>query len=347
MKNLLCVVLSLSAALFFSACSSFEVTQNLEEALAHVEDDIEYHNREYMEKQPLSVPQNVNIERLGNLNFLFAFEQGRESNMAGPNFNANYLSPVEWKAFKREFENAIAGSRRFPAAQIRHGLADKKLRREARNGGNATPELDASKFKEPDCILHLIPMLSSSESLNGKEKTVTNTFKLTCNPLNPENNAPLEDIPEFSISIQGRIYQLTDRFGRPVAGFRFNTRRQLEDYHLRQGRAAIVKFFVKMYRDFPVGGKVTGIDEDGNVTFTGNRSIGLQPNMECVVFAVKKGNPLGAKIALYNATVESVSMTGTSMLSIWRESDKSGARKIIKKIEADFDEACEEYDFYA
>ena len=346
MKKSLYLIWGFFAALVLCSCTSFEPTRNLEEALSHVESDIEYQNREYMEKRPMKVPNGVNIERLGNLKFLFAFEQGNKES-GNNNLNVNYLSDSEWDAFKREFENAISGSRRFPVAQIRHGLADKNLRKETRSGGNAAAELDVSEMKEPDGILHLTPMLSLSESLVGKEKTTTNTFKLVCNPLNPKNNAPLDDIQEFSVSVQGRIYQLTDRFGRPVSGFRFNTTRQLEDYHLRQGRAAMVRFFVKMYQMFPVGGKVTGIDEDGNVTFTGNRSIGLQPNMECVVFAVKKGNPQGAKIALYNATADSVSQTGTSMLRIWRESDKKGAQKIIKMIEEDFDSACEEYDIYA
>lgn len=346
MNKFFVLLTGVCAALFLCACSSFQVTRNLEEALSHVESDIEYQNREYMEKQALKVPNGVNIERLGNLKFLFAFDQGGKSDKSNM-FDANRLSDNEWKAFKREFENAIAGSRRFPVAQIRHGLADKKLRAEARSGGNAAQELDVSAMKEPDGILHLTPTLSMSASQVGKEKTVTNTFKLVCNPLNPKNNAPLDDIQEFSVAVQGQIYQLADRYGRAVSGFRMNTVKQLEDYHLRQGRAAIVRFFTKMYQMFPVGGKVTGIDEDGNVTFTGNRSIGLQPNMECVVFAVKKGNPQGAKIALYNATTESVSQTGTSMLRIWRKSDKKGALKIIKMIESDFDEASGEYDFYA
>ena len=346
MKKIICFIHSICAAFIFSACSSFEPTRNLEEALADVEAGIEYHNREYMEEQPLKVPDGVNVERLGNLKFLFAFEQGRENSGTG-DVDANYLSNTEWSVFKREFENAISGSRRFPAAQIRHGLADKKLREESRSGGNAAPELDFSELQVPDAILHISPILSLSESLVGKEKTTTNTFKLICNPLNPKNNAPLDDIQEFSITVYGRIYQRVDRFGRPVSGFRFNTSKQLEDYHLRQGRAAIVKFFVKMYQMFPVGGFVTNIDEDGNVTFTANRSCGLQPNMECVVFAMRKGDPYAGRIALFNATTQSVSQTGVSMLKIWRKADTKTGRKIIKLIEEDFAAACEEYDFYA
>ena len=345
MKKLFTLIPGLCFALFLCSCASFEVTRNLEEALAGVEDSIVYQDRDYMEKQPLKVPDGFNTRRLGNLNFLFAFDRGNKNSRNG--FNANYLSEDEFSAFKREFENAIAGSRRFPAAQIRHGLADKKLREETRSGGNAAAELDASEFKQPDGILHLTPMLSQSESLVGKEKTVTNTFYLTCNPLNPKNNAPLDDIQSFPVRVEGKIYQLTDRFGRAVAGFRFNTSRQLEDYHLRQGRAAIVRFFEKMYQMFPVGGKVTEIDEDGNVSVLASRSTGLQPNMECVVFAVKKGNPDGAKIALYNATTSSVGQSGASTLTIWRKSDKDRARKIIKMIEDDFESAVEEYDIYA
>ena len=348
MKKIISFLFGASAALLLCSCASFAPTRDLEEALAGVEDSIVYQDREYMEKQPLKVPSGFNTRRLGNLNFLFAFDQGNKlAKGAKKDFNANYLSDNEWAAFKREFENAIAGSRRFPAAQIRHGLADKNLRKETRSGGNAAAELDASEFKQPDGILHLTPMLSLSESLVGKEKTVTNTFYLTCNPLNPKNNAPLDDIQSFPVRVEGKIYQLTDRFGRAVAGFRFNTSRQLEDYHLRQGRAAIVRFFEKMYQMFPVGGKVTEIDEDGNVSVRASRSTGMQPNMECVVFAVKKGNPDGAKVALYNASATSVGQSGASTLTIWRKSDKDRAKKIIKMIESDFESAVEEYDIYA
>lgn len=340
-RNLL---LLFALPLFLCSCSSFKVTQNLEEALAHVEDDIKFTTKEDMKDKPMFAPKfdMASYKKGGKLNFLLAFDRGKVNK-----YSSNYLSDREWSIFRSEFENAVAGCRRFPVAQNQFGLADKQLRKETRSGGNAAAELDASKFKKVDGILNLRPVLSVSESQVGREKTVTNTFKLTCNPLDPATNSSLERFPEFSLTVSSKLYQLTDRFGRAVAGFRLNTRQQLEDYHLRQARAAIVKFFVKMYRDFPVTGEVRNID-DGIATIRASRAEGLQPNMEMVISAFKKSDGEDAiLVPLYNATVVSVGASGTSTLQIWRKSDKKSAKKIIKMIENDINEAREEYEFFA
>ena len=346
-KNLFQVVGGVMTVLFLCSCAttSFEVTRNLEDALANVEDDLEYHDRAYMEKRPIAVPRIHNLEDLkkGKLYYNFAFDQGEVKKN-----DVNCLTAREWDAFKAEFENAVSGCRRFPVAQILHANADKKMLEQARNGGNATAEFDLSRVKKPDGTFMVKPVLSVSESLVGKEKTITNTYKLVCTPKNSETQAPLESVPAFSIQVYGKVYQLTDRFGRAVAGFRFNTTKQLEDYHLRQGRAAIVKFFAKVYQMFPVGGIVTNFDEDGNILIKASRAEGLQPNMEMVVFALKKSDGEDAiPVPLYNATAITVGTTKSSTLKIWRKSDKKGAQKIIKKLENDLDEAKEEYDFIA
>ena len=346
MKKTISFVFAVCAALFLCSCASFQPTRNLEEALANVESDIVYHNRAYMEKKPdVVVPKIGNIEQLkkGKLNYAFAFDQGKVKESS-----VNCLTDREWETFKVEFENAIAGSRRFPVAKLDHGMADKKLRERTRAGVNVVPEMDKSKMIVPDGILHLRPVLSVSESLVGREKTITNTFKLNCFPAHPESHAPLKGVPSFSVPVSGKIRVLVDRFGRTVAGFRFNTTAQLEDYHLRQGRAAIVQFFVKMYEMFPVGGIVTNFDEDGNILIKASREEGLQANMEMVVFALKKADGEDAiPVPLYNATAVTVGDQKSSTLKIWRKSKKSGAQKIIAKIEKDLDEAKEEYDFIA
>ena len=71
-------------------------------------------------------------------------------------------------------------------------------------------------------------------------------------------------------------------------------------------------------------------------------------NMEMVVFALKKADGEDAiPVPLYNATAVTVGDQKSSTLKIWRKSKKSGAQKIIAKIEKDLDEAKEEYDFIA
>lgn len=344
----------LCSALTLCSCSSFEVTRNLEDALAHVEDGIVYHDRAYMEKIPLSqmkmkTPPIEDIKAGAKLYYNVGFEQGNKGN-SGENrkFNVNRLSENEWAAFKREFENAIAGSRRFPVAQIHYGMADNELRKKTNAGTSNTEDLDPSELKKAKGIINITPMLSTSESLVGKEKTITNTFQLICSPTQGNNNATIEGFPSFDIKVQSRIYQLTDRFGRAVSGFRFNTRKQLEDYHIRQSRAAIVQFFTHMYKEFPVSGLVTNFDEDGNVLIKCSREEGLQVGMEMVVFARKKSDGEDAiDIPIYNATAVNVGLKKRSTLQIWRRSDKDGAKKIIKLLEKDIDAAKEEYEFFA
>ncbi len=343
MKKFFLFVVGGITAVMFCACSSFEPTQNLEDALSHVESDIEYHDRAYMEKRPLYLPVVNDVKKLGTLKFNIAVMQDASSS----NTSTDHLTSGEMNKFKSELETAVAGSKRFPLAQIRYGLADAELRRSAVNGTSNTKELDVSEMDEAEGIINIRPVISSSESLISKEKTLTSTFKLDCNPVSAKNNAPLAEFQSFSIAVQSRIYQKTDKFGRTVAGFRFNSDEQLEDYHLRQGRAAIVKFFVKMYSLFPVGGAVTNFDSEGHALFKANRATGLQTNMEFIIFAVKKGEADTIPVPLYNATAITVGQTGNSTLQTWRKSESPLAKKIIGMIESDFGSAKVSYDFYA
>ena len=347
MKFPIVFLASFSLVFMLCSCSSFEVTKDLSQALGDVERGIVYHDRAYMEKRPMKVPDGMNVGKLGELRFNFGFERGNKAKPGEETLNANYLTDNEWNAFKREFENAVAGTKRFPIAQIHYGLADNELRKKTRNGLSNTKELDVSALKEATAIIHIIPMLSQSESLVKKQKTVVNTLKLVCNPLSAENNSPLDDFQPFSAEIRGTLYQKTDRMGNVVGGFRLYTTEEWEDYHIKLCRASIVQFFNKMYSMFPTGGAVTKIDEDGQAVLKAGRATGIQPNMEFVIFAMKKGDPDSKPTALYNATVETVGQKSNSVLSIWRKSDRKSAVKIIKLIEKDFEAARDEYDFYA
>ena len=95
----------------------------------------------------------------------------------------------------------------------------------------------------------------------------------------------------------------------------------------------------------PTGGKIVNYEE-GQLNLKAGRDSGVQPNMEFVVYAKKKGDEDAMRIPLYNATAESVGRNAT-VLTVWRKSDKKNAKKIIKMIEDDLAEAKEEYDFYA
>ena len=325
------------------SCSSFQVTLDEADALAHVENNIVYHNRAFMEKKELRLPHGFNEENFGALKFNFAFQQGTTGEHA--HLDHNRFTENEWKSFKRDFENAVAGTRRFPIAQLMYGLADNELRKKTRNGVANTKELDPSALKEATGIFHITPMRVYSYVLQSKEKTNNYALKLVVNPLAADNNSTLDGVQPFSVQIGCVIYQKTDSIGRVVKGLRLNDSLDQEKLNIGLFHAAIVQFFNKMYNMFPTGGKIVNYEE-GQFNLKAGRDSGVQPNMEFVVYAKKKGDEDAMRIPLYNATAESVGRNAT-VLTVWRKSDKKNAKKIIKMIEDDLAEAKEEYDFYA
>ena len=340
------------SAIFLCSCASPDVTRNLQQALAHVEEDIEYHDVKYMSRKKMYVPHGVDEKKLGTLKFNFAFEQGNTSERQN---DSNLLSKNEWNAFKREFENAIAGTKRFPIGQMKYGLADKELRKEARNGLSGTKDLDVSEMTEVDGILHIVPMFTNSSSKKslgffsggGFLTTTTRTIKIICNPLSAKNNEPIDHFQSFSVQIAGRTYARMTKMGIHLDGVCFDADPEiLEDYHIRLSRAGIVQFFNRIYKIFPVGGAVVNFGEDDNAVLQASRSTGVQPDMEFVIYARKKGDPNSLRIPLFNATAVSVGQTGNTELKIWRKNTTKAAVKIISMISSDPESALAEYDFY-
>lgn len=345
MKKIFYIPCLASLILILCSCASFQPTKTIDEALAHVENSIEYHNREFMEEKDLRLPHGCNEENFGTLRFNFAFTQGTTgSDQASVELDFNRFTTNEWNSFKREFENTVAGTKRFPIAQIMYGLADGELRKKSRNGVANTKELDPSALKEATGIFHVTPMRTYSWSIETKEKTNNYTLKLLVNPLAADNNSILDGIQPFSVQVSCLIYQKTDSAGRVVKGLRLSDRKKQEGLNVKLFRAAIVQFFNKMYNIFPVGGKIVNYEE-GQFNLKAGRDSGVQPNMEFVVYAKKKGDDDVMRIPLYNATAESVGRN--TILTVWRKSDKKNAKKIIKMVEDNFAEAKEEYDFYA
>lgn len=346
MKKIFYIPCLASLILILCSCASFQPTKTIDEALAHVENSIEYHNREFMEEKDLRLPHGCNEENFGTLRFNFAFTQGTTgSDQASVELDFNRFTTNEWNSFKREFENTVAGTKRFPIAQLMYGLADGELRKKSRNGVANTKELDPSALKEATGIFHVTPMRTHSWSIETKEKTNNYTLKLLVNPLAADNNSILDGIQPFSVQVSCLIYQKTDSAGRVVKGVRLSDRKKQEDLNIKLFRAVIVQFFNKMYNIFPVGGKIARYEE-GQFKLKVGRNSGVQPNMEFVVYAKKKGDEDAIRIPLYNASAETVSNSDTT-LTVWRKSDKKNAKKIIKIIEDDFDAAREEYEFYA
>ena len=337
--------LSLFAAFIcvLCGCSSFEVTLSLDDAYAEMA--IEYHDQEYMEKKPLKIPDGVNEKRFNKLPFLIGFKDADPAKGKRP--SKNQFSTKEWEALKREFEAVIDSSRRFPLATVVEGRGDADLRLKHRKGLVNVKELDPSELPEVPYIINVVAHLESGESTVNRERTVTNEIIAECRPVHAENNAPIKWFPSFVVKSTSKIFQTTNKMGNVTGGFRLYTVEQREQLHMNMFRGALVQFINHIYECFPAGGKVSDIDEDGYVTLQASRATGLQPNMQFVVYAIKKGDASMKRIALYNAVAETVGQEDSSTLKIWREADRSAAKKIIKMIEEDFAEAAEEYDFYA
>ena len=168
---------------------------------------------------------------------------------------------------------------------------------------------------------------------------------LNCNPVWAKNNKPLDWFPSFIIESKKTIYQKVTATGRVRDGMRLDTPQRREALRKELLHMSLVEFIDHIYNAFPAGGKVVNIEDD-MIAIKANRATGLQPNMEMVVYARAKGNPDAMRIPLYNASIATMAQEGNSELQIWRKSDKKSAKKIIEKINKDFAEAAEEYDFF-
>ena len=273
-----------------------------------------------MEKHPMFIPSLdvTSYKKGGKLNFLIAFNRNNANNL---------LNDAEWEQFKSEFGNALIGSNRFPSTLNRHNFDPKQLNLETLSIGYASAGYDAEKFKIPDGVLKITPTL---------DKTNSKSFNLKCTPLDANAKYPLKDLPEFTVE----TFALNDQS--------FNNSNKVSDFYTKKfSRVAIVKFFMEIYKNFPLTGEIKGFEEN-IATVRASRAEGLQPNMEVSICAFKKSEGANAMIVpLYNATVENLSLRGNSTLKIWRVSNKPSAQRIINLIEDDFDDAKEIYEMFA
>ena len=342
-------LLSATVAVLTTSCS-VHVTKNMSEVFRDVEEDIQYHNVKYMKSKKMYVPHGVDEKNLGALKFNFAFGQDE----ADSGYDVNVFDKKEWDIYKREFVNAFAATKRFPLGQLNDVLSDRDARVAANNGVTRTKELDVSAMSEVGGLLHIHPTLTMTNSEKkigffrggGYSSMSVNTMKTTCDPLYAENNEQVDAIQSFSVQVTGTIYQRKNKMRVVTRGIVLDNS-GLYDLHVMQMRASIVKFFLKIYELFPVGGPVVNFDEDDNAVIRASRSTGVQPEMEFVIYAMKKADGDAAvRVPLFNATAVSVGQTGNTTLKIWRKNSEKSAKKIIKMINENFDAAKAEYDFY-
>lgn len=339
MKKIFLLFTALASTFIFCSCTT--VTEDLGDAYANM--DIKFHNKDYMEDQELRVPNGVNEKRFEKLPFLIGFSQLNRSENGEK--TSDTITPKEFSILKKEFEQVIVATKRFPVAQIIEGRADGDLRKAIRNGIANASELDASEMEKAEYIINVAAYLGQNSVQSGSQRKTTFTMTLVCNPVFAKNNKPLDWFPSFTITSKKDIFQKATATGRVRGGMRLYTADQREELRKELFRMALVKFIDHIYNAFPAGGKVVNIEDD-IIAIKANRATGLQPNMEMIVYARAKGNPDAMRVPLYNASIATMAQEGNSELQIWRKSDKKSAKKIIEKINKDFAEAAEEYDFF-
>ena len=341
MNRFFLTLFALASAFLFISCTT--VTDDLGDAYKDMK--ITFHDKKFMKKGDMKVPDGVNEKRFDKLPFLIGFAKRNPQN-SGDRVSSDTITDKEFGMLKTEFEQVLVASKRFPVATVIEGRADGDLRQLIRNGIANADEFDVSELEKAEYIINVTAYLSYNSTQSGYQKKMTTTMTLNCSPVHAKNNKPIDWFPAFTISTKKDIYAKADSTGRIIDGVRLYTPEQRERLHVELFRLALVKFIDHIYNCFPAGGPVTDIDDD-MVSIKASRSTGLLPDMETVVYAREKGVADGMRIPLYNATLVTMAQEGNSELKIWRKTDNARGKKIIKLIKDDFGAAKNQYDFFA
>ena len=342
MKKIIYPVMGIFSALILCSCTT--VTDDAGDAYADM--NITFHNKEYMEARALKVPNGVNEQRLEKL----PFQPGIDQNTTKNGEDSDILNEKEFKKLEIDFEGFMSATNRFPIGQTVAGLADAKTRKLAREGIVNIKELDKSEMQASEYALNVIATFNKNYYQSGSQAKETFSVILDVFPVEAKNNKPLAWFPKFQCSAKKDIYQKVSSTGFVLKGIDTTNPQQREAIHLEVLKKAMVMLIEHIYNKFPAGGKVVEIDAENNMAVVkASRATGLMANLEMVIYARKKGNPDSSRIALYNATLETMGQEGTSELKIWRKNKKNTrAAKIISMIETeDWESVTEEYDFYA
>lgn len=324
-------------------CSCTTVTDDAGDTYADM--NLSFHNKGYMEKQVLKVPNGVNETRLEKLPFSVDFKQNTEK---PGELTSDILTDKEFSKLKIDFEGILSASNRFPVAQIVSGLADSGIRKSSRHGVANVSELDVSEMDEGKYIINVIATLNKNYFQSGSQAKETYSISLDCTPVEAKNNKPLAWFPKFQCNAKKDIYQEVSSTGFVLKGIDTTNPQQREEIHMEVFRKALILFIGHVYSAFPAGGTIVEIDaKDKVAVLKASRATGLMPNLEMVIYAREKGNPDAMRVALYNASLETMGQEGTSELKIWRENSSGRAKEIISKIEKDWKNSKEEYDFWA
>lgn len=321
---------------------SCSTTVTEDEGNAYADMNIVFHDKKYMKNQDLKIPNGIDEERMGTLPFAFAFKLDEEPN--------NVLTKTEFDTFQSEFSQIFSATNRFNVAQVAKAqLADAQLMKDQKNGLINVDEFDITKAKKALYTLNVKVKATSNFYKDGRQGKSIFTIDLYCTPMIAETHETITWFPAFSITAKKDIWQRVSSTGFVTGGIDTRNPRRRGPVLVELIKKAMVLFVGKIYNQFPAGGYVTAFDLEENLAnLKASRATGLMQNLEMVVYAREKDNPDSIKIALFNASLETMAQhSGSSILRIWRKSSSSRAKKIIKMIEDDWQKAKEKYDFLA
>lgn len=307
---------------------------------------IHFHTKDYIRKQgEMKIPDGVDEGNLGKLPFDIAFSQNTESN----NPEREVIGKEEFEILRQEFQDKFTATNRF-SLYMRVGAGDEtKNRKESGDGKGRIAKLDVSKMTIAKYILRVKPFFFRSSSQQGRQGI--EEFKLSMN-ITPVDATTGQNLPwfiPFQCNVSMPIYKKVSSTGFVIAGIDTAIPKNRQKIHTELLKKACLQMIEHIYTKFPAGGPVVDIDDEiDEVLVKADETTGLLPKLEMVVYAKVKDQPDRLPTPLYNATLVRVAKIGNSTLKIWRRnSDNKRAQKIIKLIRTDWEQAKEQYDFWA
>lgn len=307
---------------------------------------IHFHTKDYIRKQgKMKRPDGVDEGNLGKLPFAIAFSQNKESN----NPEREVIGEEEFKFLEIEFQNFVACTNRF-LLYMRAGVEDEeKIRNDSEGGEGLIAEKDVSKMTKAKYILRVKPFFFRSSSQQGRQGIEEFKLSMEITPVDATTGHNLPWFIPISCNVSMPIYKKVSSTGFVIAGIDTAIPKNRQKIHTELLKKACLQMLEHIYTKFPAGGPVVDIDDENDeVLVKADETTGLLPKLEMVVYAKIKDQPDRLPTPLYNATLVSVSKIGNSTLKIWRRnSDNTKAQKIIKLIRTDWEQAKEQYDFWA
>lgn len=283
------------------------------------------HTKDYIRKQGnVQMPANIDESKLGKLPFHFGFYL----NDTPKKSERDVLSGREVQNLTVGFQDMLVATNRFASTRTNYGNND---------------EANEKYF--------LRVMLTFTKSSSQKGSLVTDEFKLLMSVIPTEaiSGNILDFLPPFQCHVSIPISKKVSKDGFVIAGIDTAITAVRQKIHTELIKMAFLQMLNHIYTQLPAGGPVVVIDDrKDEVLIKADETTGLLPKQEMVIYARRKNQREGFPIPLYNASLVSIAKKGHSTLHIWRRnSGFARVQKILEMIRTDWEQAKEQYDFWA